>query len=291
MWNFCNDNENLIKKNSLTAPMIKMDDFVSKVSDATKIPVEELKTNPNKAVAQLLNNSVIKRDFSKYRKEFKSSKTSDPSRLEGFCLLDNNFPILGTIITGKNDCIPMYICFYWDGKRLKGYIPKYGNTVNVVMETMIGCEEEYEYVREDEYEKYKEQMAEIDMKKYPDYFAADEINGMAVYNSEETYEFFCKHKGFLEFYLNHSDDEISYAIECLESGFDMSDIDVDSEEFIDYRDCEYDESAHDDVTVEYRIMFCGPGIYGIAYGENAEAGEIRNIDAIKKDIELTIKVV
>ena len=68
-------------------------------------------------------------------------------------------------------------------------------------------------------------------------------------------------------------------------------VDVDSEEFIDYRDCEYDESAHDDVTVEYRIMFCGPGIYGIAFGENAEAGEIRNIDAIKKDIELTIKVV
>lgn len=100
-------------------------------------------------------NSTINKDLSKvcFNDENEvftqnGAFTDNPNNLCGFHTLDNGFTFLGGMAGGDWEK-PVFFIIYWDGQKLRGYIPAYGNTYNANLNTAFGSEED-----SDKFEKY-----------------------------------------------------------------------------------------------------------------------------------------
>lgn len=70
----------------------------------------------------------------------------------GFQTLDNGFTFLGCSAGGDWEH-PLFFIIYFDGKKLRGYIPKEGNTWNTKYNTAYGSEQDsYRFDESDDYE-------------------------------------------------------------------------------------------------------------------------------------------
>lgn len=63
-----------------------------------------------------------------------------PDELVGFHVLPNGMPYLGVSAGGDWE-IPVFFIIYWDGKKLRGYIPEKGNLWNTTTKTAYGNDE------------------------------------------------------------------------------------------------------------------------------------------------------
>lgn len=59
----------------------------------------------------------------------------------GFKVLPSGFTYLGSTAGGDWEC-PLFFLIYWDGKKLRGYIPKDGNLWNTDLKAAYGNDEE-----------------------------------------------------------------------------------------------------------------------------------------------------
>jgi hypothetical protein len=59
--------------------------------------------------------------------------------LVGFHTLNNNFTFLGIEAGGDWEC-PVFIILYYDGNRIKAYVPSYGNCFNLDFKSALGSE-------------------------------------------------------------------------------------------------------------------------------------------------------
>lgn len=79
----------------------------------------------------------------------------------GLYTLENGLTYLGACAGGDWE-VPVYYIIYWDGKSLRAYIPKEGNTYNQETKTAFGSEEERDY------EKYKDYWDQEEEPVVPD---------------------------------------------------------------------------------------------------------------------------
>lgn len=189
---FINTRKELLKVGGRKAIKITKDELLEKVKmlhlkdhdylddmleDET---IDELSSSFDESYVSLLvfkENSIINKDLSKVlfddeNEEFtqKDAFTDDVNNLCGFHTLDNGFTFLGGMAGGDWE-YPVFFIIYWDGKKLRGYIPVYGNTYNVDLNTAFGsCAES------DKFEKYAK------------------IYGHSVYSwGEDMLEYYCKY--------------------------------------------------------------------------------------------------
>ena len=62
--------------------------------------------------------------------------------LTGYQTLDNGLNFIGVQAGGDWE-YPVFFIFYWDGEKLRGYIPHYGNPVNLDLMMAFGSEDYY----------------------------------------------------------------------------------------------------------------------------------------------------
>jgi len=67
--------------------------------------------------------------------------------------LDNGFTFLG-VCGGADWSDIMYYILYWDGKKIRGYVPRYGNTVNIDCKGFEEMEGEYWEPEDKHYQKW-----------------------------------------------------------------------------------------------------------------------------------------
>lgn len=72
--------------------------------------------------------------------EFGDKSVTHPAQV-GFIQCPSGFTFLG-VSAGGDWQYPTYACLYWDGKKLRMYIPIRGNAVNAVLGCLFGDEEE-----------------------------------------------------------------------------------------------------------------------------------------------------
>lgn len=69
-----------------------------------------------------------------------SCDADDEDEYVGLHTLSNGFTFYGIIMGGDWE-IPVFIIIYWDGKRLRAYIPSYGNIINLDCHCAFGSED------------------------------------------------------------------------------------------------------------------------------------------------------
>ena len=70
-----------------------------------------------------------------------ASDASDEDKYVGIHTLANGFTFYGIIMGGDWE-IPAFLIIYWDGKKLRAYIPSYGNLINLDCKCAFGSEED-----------------------------------------------------------------------------------------------------------------------------------------------------
>lgn len=89
--------------------------------------------------------SKLEKDLSKIRfdsENFNCCNNDEPeSNLIGLHTLENGLTFLGGMAGGDWE-IPVFIIIYWDGSSLRGYIPMYGNTIDLDFKCAFGSEED-----------------------------------------------------------------------------------------------------------------------------------------------------
>lgn len=80
--------------------------------------------------------SDIKVDFDLENVSY-SSGDFGPEGLMGYHTLPNGFTFCGMCAGGDWEQ-PIFFCVYWDGKKLRGYVPKKGNPWNVTTKAAYG---------------------------------------------------------------------------------------------------------------------------------------------------------
>lgn len=148
MWRFCNDNPKLLGGGVRTAGFISETDLYYET-----IRLYET-INPDKKIHTVLyedilseivnKDPIIKKDLDSVIVTFDNISCNglnkDSSKmLEGIKTLADGLPIIGAT-AGADWEYPLYFCLYWDGAHLRGYIPRYGNTLNTYTKTSFGCE-------------------------------------------------------------------------------------------------------------------------------------------------------
>ena len=76
------------------------------------------------------------------------------SHLIGFHTLSNGIPFLGFVAGGDWET-PIFAIYYYDGKRIRMYIPSYGNTINLDTKTAFGSESHKEQHHQNLIKKYE----------------------------------------------------------------------------------------------------------------------------------------
>lgn len=90
------------------------------------------------------------------------------SQILGYNRLDNGLEYFGVLAGGDWE-IPLFFIIYTDGKKLRAYIPTYGNSFNAELGTAIGSEYE-----SDKFEKVFEKYAKAYPTLLKDKYADDE---------------------------------------------------------------------------------------------------------------------
>jgi hypothetical protein len=87
------------------------------------------------------HNSFVGKDIEKVDFDFENAYVSDEDYdFCGFHTLPNGMPYLGVVAGGDWET-PVFFIIYWDGKKLRGYIPKEGNVYNQFTMTAYGSED------------------------------------------------------------------------------------------------------------------------------------------------------
>lgn len=98
-------------------------------------------------------NATISKDISKISFDFENTcfsksdvfpKDSDDMRFIGFQKLPNGLNFFGVCAGGDWE-LSVYFILYFDGKKLRGYIPAYGNCYNQKNKMAIGNDEDSDY--------------------------------------------------------------------------------------------------------------------------------------------------
>ncbi|RHB41812.1 hypothetical protein DW886_14745 [Enterocloster aldenensis] len=153
MWRFCNDDERLIKKGGRKAPCISKKEFEEKIKNYCKKDEEFLKDfDPMDSGCILSEDEYMLLSFVEsiyYRQKTDRKILFDEENIEitegiggrlcGIHTLKNGLPILGVYAGGDWEQ-PLFFCIYWDGENFRIYIPRYGNTFNIVAKAAFGSE-------------------------------------------------------------------------------------------------------------------------------------------------------
>lgn len=157
---YINMNDKLIKNGGRSAVKVsseflldKLFELHKKSEDSDYANLKEFKDN-NVDYYILLENKKIEKDLSKFNFDGENYTTSKEDywkheeTLLGINTLENGLTFLGCIAGGDWE-YPVFFIIYWDGKALRGYIPTYGNCVNLDFKTAFGSEGEYEDLDEE----------------------------------------------------------------------------------------------------------------------------------------------
>lgn len=68
-----------------------------------------------------------------------AADASDEDKYVGMHTLANGFTFYGIIMGGDWE-VPAFLIIYWDGKKLRAYIPSYGNLINLDCKCAFGSE-------------------------------------------------------------------------------------------------------------------------------------------------------
>ncbi|MGH7175392.1 MAG: hypothetical protein ACREGR_03485 [Minisyncoccia bacterium] len=90
-------------------------------------------------------------------------QTWGAKNLLGFQTLDNGMTYLGVQAGGDWEA-PVFFCVYWDGKKLRGYVPTEGNPYNTKTMQAFGNDEEADY--EDCKKRWPEEMKDVDQNNF-----------------------------------------------------------------------------------------------------------------------------
>ena len=86
-----------------------------------------------------LSSQVIK-DLSKVYFTGERSSTEEAARITGYHTLSNGFAYLGVVVESREEA-PFFYVIYWDGKKLRAYIPSAGNTWNTDRRSALAASE------------------------------------------------------------------------------------------------------------------------------------------------------
>ena len=155
MWRFCNDDKRLIRIGGRKAPLITRKEFLKNIKEYCakdrEIYEDELGIDPSDIDPE--DDDVLYKFAEKiyYIRESDRSVMFDSEniatdtkefgyKMSGIRILKNGLPILGVTAGGDWEC-PLFFCIYWDGKKFRLYVPRYGNTYNIVAKAAFGSEE------------------------------------------------------------------------------------------------------------------------------------------------------
>lgn len=155
MWKFCNDDKHLIRKGGRKAPLITRKEFLRNIkkycAEDRKIYEDALGIDPSDINPE--NKDVLYRFAERiyYTRESDRSVMFDAENIDagtgefgyeicGIRILKNGLPILGVTAGGDWE-LPLFFCIYWDGKKFRLYVPRYGNTFNIVAKAAFGSDE------------------------------------------------------------------------------------------------------------------------------------------------------
>lgn len=201
MWQFCNDDRSLLKKATRKAPKITEKEFMAKIKkwvikqkdafiddecdedfyfdfyEDYGIDIEDFSSLSDHDylvlfanwVASVIDSDILfpSDDVCTFGNEIIGSAESDTNILNGIHILSNGLPILGLTCYEEHDTtIPMFICIYWDGKKFKCYVPRYGNTFNIITKTAFGWELK---AHKKNFDKFKSDIVKFGYNRYPTY--------------------------------------------------------------------------------------------------------------------------
>ncbi len=135
------------------APAISIEDLKIKIGAAAKrAAVEELEPeemeDPFESAFTFLyfENAQVRSDLRKIDFDFENYSTpnednrdTNTDRILGWHTLPNGFSFLGCWAGGDWET-PVYFILYWDGEKVRGYVPEDGNTFNSKYRTAYGSE-------------------------------------------------------------------------------------------------------------------------------------------------------
>lgn len=91
---------------------------------------------------------IFEKDLMKVQFDFENFEVEEghfgPKGLMGYHTLSNGFTFLGCCAGGDWE-VPVFFIIYWDGKKLRAYIPTDGNPWNTDMGTAYGSEDWHDY--------------------------------------------------------------------------------------------------------------------------------------------------
>jgi hypothetical protein len=99
-----------------------------------------------RAVEWMMEIPQIKKDMSKVRFDLENTMVEDPypdfmKRMTGYHTLDNGLTFLGMICGGDWET-PVFSIVYWDGQKLRSYVPTDGNLFNRKLKMAYGNSDE-----------------------------------------------------------------------------------------------------------------------------------------------------
>lgn len=108
------------------------------------------------SLPERVQKDLAKVDFDGENQEWQQDSYR-PDEWHGFQMI-GDLPVLGASAGGDWEW-PVYFILYWDGKQLRGYIPKSGNVWNHKMKTALGNyeEEDSEHIRKQLKKKFPDQ--------------------------------------------------------------------------------------------------------------------------------------
>ena len=108
---------------------------------------------------------TVKRDLSKVEfdlENFWMTPNNEKEKLVGYNQLDNGFTFLGAMAGGDWE-VPIYLIFYFDGHKLRGYIPTEGNPWNTDTKQAYGnADGDYDMEKRG-YKKHKGELVNKDI--------------------------------------------------------------------------------------------------------------------------------
>lgn len=151
MSKFCNNDTTLKMKHTRKAPDIELDEFkeyltdyynmFAGLGDAEEYPFDMAE---NEEFIKAVYPGRYSTDFPQFSSDFHflSNSEEDPkvmahdpeNTLMGIHMLSNGLPVYGFTMGGDEE-LPYFAIMYWNGDHFRFYIPTYGNTYNVDLNT------------------------------------------------------------------------------------------------------------------------------------------------------------
>lgn len=85
------------------------------------------------------NSNYVKNDIDFSTENIDYEDDEELQSILGLTTLSNGVPIYGCVVAGDWE-LPLYICFYSDGKHVNMYVPRRGNTVNLDAMSAFGSD-------------------------------------------------------------------------------------------------------------------------------------------------------